>query len=306
MFRSNPRLAFWIFFFWVGLLPVSNIVPMDFLLQDHYLYLPMMGVAALVGSASVWLRKRLGADRRKLLCLILGLPLLALSVASMQRLTVWRDDLSLWSDAVVKEPASCKSWVCYADVLRSSGQTGPARRAYERSLQIDPANTDALARLGDLYTEEGELNQGLVLLQKLLKINSSHVTGWASLGNNYLKRGNYVEAEKAYKHAQSLQPEAWQVQVLLGNLARAQDHFDLARDYYGEVELKTENNAENAYHLACVESRAGNPDAALIWLEKAFQRGYGDYDKLLTDKQLSPLWDNPGFNYFLQRHGLVK
>jgi hypothetical protein len=66
-----------------------------------------------------------------------------------------------------------------------------------------------------------------------------------------------------------------------------------------------ENSAENAFYLACVESRAGNTDAALAWLEKALQRGYGEYDKLLSDKQLSPLRENPGFNNLLNQYGIT-
>jgi hypothetical protein len=70
------------------------------------------------------------------------------------------------------------------------------------------------------------------------------------------------------------------------------------------VESRGLNIAENAYNLVCVESRAGNIDDAFVWLEKALQRGYGDYDKLLSDKQLEPLWNNPRFNYLLKQYGV--
>jgi tetratricopeptide (TPR) repeat protein len=119
-----------------------------------------------------------------------------------------------------------------------------------------------------------------------------------------LKRGNYVEAEKAYKRSQALQPDSWQVLALLGDLERVQGHLDLARYHYGQLEFKEKDNAENAYHLACVEARAGNQDAALAWIEKALQRGYSDYDKLQSDNQLAPLWNTPRFNYLLQQYGV--
>jgi len=306
MYRRDRRLGFWVFFFWIGLLPVANIVPMIFLMQDHYLYLPMMGVAALTGGGAVWLRKRLGAERRKLLFLAVGSLLLFLSVTSVLRLAVWRNDLTLWSDAVVKEPASSKAWECYGDVLRFTGQTAESRSAYERSLKLDPDRPDIMASLGDFYTDEGELDKGLALLKKLLELKPSYVTGWASLGNNYLKRGKFVEAEQAYTRALSLQPEAWQVLQLLGNLARIQGNLDRAREYYIQVESRVENNAENAYNLASVESRSGNLMAAFSWLEKALQRGYSDYNMLQSDNQLSSLRGEPGFNNLLQRHGVTR
>jgi tetratricopeptide (TPR) repeat protein len=304
MYRRDRRLAFWVFFFWIGLLPVANIVPMLFLMQDHFLYMPVIGVAALAGSAAVWLRERLGTFSPKLPYLLPGMLLLALSISSFQRLTVWRNDFTLWSDALAKEPTSYKAWLYYGDALNLSGQKVDVRSIYERSLQLNPDNTETLNRLGDLYTEEGELDKGLALLKKLLEKDPSFVTGWASLGNNYLKRGNYVEAEKAYKRSQALQPDSWQVLALLGDLERVQGHLDLARYHYGQLEFKEKDNAENAYHLACVEARAGNQDAALAWIEKALQRGYSDYDKLQSDNQLAPLWNTPRFNYLLQQYGV--
>jgi Flp pilus assembly protein TadD len=304
MYRIDRRLGFWVFFFWIGLLPVANIIPMLFLMQDHYLYMPMMGVAALTGGAAVWLRERLGAGRGNLLYLLLGVPLLALSITSMQRISVWRDDLSLWSDAVTKESDSYRVWLGYGDALLMSGQKAAARSAFDRSLRLKPDYPNTLESLGDLYTEEGELDKGLALLRKLLEKYPSFVRGWASLGNNYLKRGNYVEAEKAYKQALSVQPDAWQVLALLGNLELVQGHLDLARNYFRQVESRGLNIAENAYNLVCVESRAGNIDDAYVWLEKALQRGYGDYDKLLSDNQLAPLWNDPRFNYLLQQYGV--
>ncbi|MBC8017598.1 MAG: tetratricopeptide repeat protein [Verrucomicrobia bacterium] len=299
VYRVDRRSAFWIFFFWIGLLPVSQIVPMIFLMYDHYLYLPMMGVAALCGAAAVWLRKRLGQDCRVLLCL-LALPLLALSVVSSQRLPVWQNPLTLWGDAVAKEPASGKAWGNYGEILMLSGQVDAARRAYERGTALDPSNTQILDGLGNLYTSSGELDKGLAVFHKLLEIKPYYVTGWAGLGTNHLKRGDYLEAEKAYKHALDLQPEAWQVIMLQGNLALIQRRLDLARDYYHRVEAKNADYAESAYRLACVEALAGRRDEALAWLEKALQRGYGDYDRLHAD-ELSALWQEPQFNYLLTR-----
>jgi tetratricopeptide (TPR) repeat protein len=304
MYRRDRRLGFWVFFFWIGLLPVANIVPMLFLMQDHYLYMPMMGVAALTGSAAVCLRERLGTDRWKLLYLSLGVPLLALSITTMQHLPVWRNDLSLWSDAVVKEPDSYRVWLGYGDALVLSGQKIAAISALERSLQLKSNYPNTLESLGNLYTEEGELDKGFALLRTLVEKDPSFVRGWASLGNNYLKRSNYVEAEKAYKRGLSVQPDAWQVLALLGNLELVQGHLDLARNYFGQVESRGLNIAENAYNLVCVESMAGNIDDAFVWLEKALQRGYGDYDKLQSDNQLKTLWNNPRFNYLLQQYGV--
>jgi Flp pilus assembly protein TadD len=301
LFRIDRRLGFWVMFFWIGLLPYSQIVPIMWLMNDRYLNLSMIGVAALAGSGAVFLRERLGAQRPVLLYALLALPVVALSVVSFQRAAVWRDGLTLWSDTVLKTPASSRAWEHLGEVYKFTGKTDSAREAYERGLTLDPSNTEILYGLGDLYTELGELDKGYALLKDLLRIKPGYVMGWASLGNNYLKRGNYVEAEKAYKLARALQPDAMQVVMLLGDLALIQGRLDQARDYYGQIEAKGWNDPDIAFQLACVESRSGRKREALNWIETALRRGYRDYNKFYNE-ELSSLWEQPQFHNLLRQY----
>ncbi|MBC8018337.1 MAG: tetratricopeptide repeat protein [Verrucomicrobia bacterium] len=302
LFSRDRRLGFWVLFFFVGLFPVSQIVPTLSMMADRYLYFPMLGVSALAGSGCVWLRERIGASHHRLLYGLLPLPFLALSVVSFHRTAVWQDSQTLWSDAVLKEPASDKAWEVLGGVYQASGKNDPARQAYERGLKLNPANTEILDGLGGLYTETGELDKGYALLTRLLALKPTYVTGWAGLGTNYLKRGNYAETEKAYKHAQKLQPDAMQVVMLLGDLERIRGHFDQSRAYYLQVEAKGWDQPETAYHLACVEAMAGNTDESMEWLEKALTRGFGDFGKLYEDKQLSSIRQTPSFMELIRRY----
>ncbi|MDA8413679.1 MAG: tetratricopeptide repeat protein [Desulfobacteraceae bacterium] len=302
LYRRERRLGFWVLFSVVAIFPVSQLIPILTMMADRYLYFPMVGVSALAGSGAVWLRDRIGASLHKALYGLLLLPFVALSIASFQRAAVWHDSLTLWSDAVAKEPNSDKAWEVLAGVYSAAGNTIAARRCYERGFRLNPLNTEILQGLGDLYTEADELDNGYDLLNKLLTIKPTYVTGWASLGNNYMKRGNYDEAEKAYLHAHDLQPEAMQVVALLGDLERVRGHLDQSRAYYLQVEAKQGGNFDVAYHLACVEAMAGNTQASLEWLDKAFQRGFNDYSKLYEDPQLLSVRDNSRFRELVSRY----
>lgn len=302
LFRRDRRLGFWFLFFWIGLLPFAQIVPILWLITDRYMNVSIIGAAALTGAAAVWLRNRLGASSARILYLLLVFWIGALTITSFQRVGIWRNSLTLWSDAAAKQPDSIRVWEHYAEALKTFGMRDESRRAYERVLTSKPTSDAALAGLGDIYTEEGELDKGLALLSRLLEVKPEHVIGWASFGTNHLKRGNYVEAEKAYKHALLLQPEAWQVTLLLGNLELQRGKGREAAAYYRQVEEMNRGNTGTAYGLACTEAQAGHADAALAWLEKALQRGFNDYDRLQQDPHLSPLWQDPRFNFLLERH----
>ncbi|WP_306532928.1 lipopolysaccharide assembly protein LapB [Geobacter sp.] len=304
LFKYDRRLGFWLLFFWIGLLPFAQIVPIYWLITDRYINVSIIGAAALAGAGAVFLRSWLGARGAPLLYLAVTVWIAALSVASFQRVGVWRNSLTLWSDAVAKLPNTPRIWEHYAEALLSSGQADASRRAYEHLLASQPTNVAALAGLGDLYTVGGELDKGMTLLNRLLAIKPDHVIGWASLGTNYLKRGNYAEAERAYLRAQSLQPEAWQVMVLLGDLAQTRGDAGKARQFYEQAEARIRGNAEIAYKLACIEAMAGDLDAAITWLEKAVQRGYANAQSLADDEQLAALWQDPRFYHLLERYSL--
>lgn len=301
LFRVDRRLGFWVLFFWIGLLPVSQIVPLATLMNDRYLYFPMIGVAALAGNGAVLLRERFGEQRLVMVHSLLVLLLLVLAIVSFQRAGVWRNSLTLWSDAVAKVPVASRAWGHLGEAYLDAGDRGAARRAYERGLEADPTQGLVLCGLGSLYTELGELDKGYVLLKRNLELDPSDAIGWAALGDNYLKRRNYPEAEKAYKQALTVQPDAMQVVVMLGDLAVIQGRLDLARDYYGRVEGTWRDNPDIAYHLAGVESLSGRPDEALAWLEEALRRGFRDYAKLSADKNLSALRNEARFNSLLRQ-----
>ncbi|GFE56439.1 tetratricopeptide repeat protein [Geobacter sp. AOG1] len=302
LFRRDRRLGFWVLVFWIGLLPVSQIVPISFIMSDRYLYFPMLGVAALAGAGATVLRDRLGPGRRWMLYLLLALPLVALSVASFQRAGAWRNPLTLWSDATAKVPASDRAWELLGETYRLSGNKEAAFQAYGRGLDLNPANTEILYGLGEMYTGLGELDKGAEFLEKLLRIKPDYAVGWAALGNNYQKRSDYPAAEKAYRQALAIQPDAMQVVAMLGNLALAQGHLDEARSWYGQIEAKGWNDPAAAYQLACIESEAGHRDEALNWLEKALQRGYNDYGKLVGDRHLSAIRGEPRFDDIVRRY----
>jgi len=302
LYRNDRRLGFWVLFFWVGLLPVSQIVPMLSMINDRYLYMPIMGVAALAGSGAVLLRERFGTNRSAMLYLLLALPLMALSVVSFQRASAWRNSLTLWNDAVVKTPNSSRAWGLLAETYHFAGDNDAARRAYERGLELNPEQVQVLSGLGDLYNDLGELDKGYELLNRLIKIDPEDAIGWARLGDNYLKRGDYTQAESAYKRALAIQPDAMQVVMMLGDLAVIQGRLEKARDYYSQVEAKGWNDPDTAYHLACVEALSGRKDEALAWLETALQRGYANYNALNSGKELTALWEDPRFKYLLLQY----
>ncbi|HEY5976087.1 MAG TPA: tetratricopeptide repeat protein [Geobacteraceae bacterium] len=168
--RGGRRdLAFWLGIFFVGLLPVSQIVPLVTLMNDRYLYFPMLGFAALVTAWPRPLLARLGPAWRLPVVAVTLLLVTVLALATQRRLPVWRDSLSLWSDAVTKAPDSNVAWMGMADVYLRQGKLDLARAAYLMSRDLLPDNPDADFGLACVAAQAGQHAEALALLAEAFR-----------------------------------------------------------------------------------------------------------------------------------------
>lgn len=98
-----------------GLLPVLGLVPFHYqvytTVADHYLYLPMAGVALAVAAALAKVPARARATR--LVAAIACLVLLAFGIRAWVVADVWKDNLTLYSNVIKVNP---DSWLAYNNI----------------------------------------------------------------------------------------------------------------------------------------------------------------------------------------------
>jgi len=294
--RIDRRLGYWPLFSLLAILPVSQLVPIITLMNDRYLYFPMIGAAALAGAGVSYVDGRLGKRGGRLFHAVIVAILLALAVTSHLREAVWQNSRTLWQDAAGKVPARFDVWEGLGEAwqMLSPPRPAEAERAYLRAFSLYSSSPNNLYNLATLYVSQGNMVRGEALLQRLLRLRPEHVMGWAALGDIHLARGDYRGAEDAYKRAESLQPEALQVAGKLANLYLVSGELEKARTYYAGLE-RSEGDAGAAFGLARTEAAAGDLPGAFLWLEKALQRGYSDVATLQTDRHLEKVRKDPRY-----------
>lgn len=161
LFRKDRPLFFWAALIPVGIVPVSQIIPLATLMNDRYLYFPLLGFSVLfmsyVMACADWLcaQKKMAGT-----LLMVCFTLVPLSLLSWQRSYVWFDSITLWSDAVDKSP----NFVTYAglgNALYQVDRIDEAVRMYEKSLRLEPTCEEALRSLGAIYLNRGEYGKAL-------------------------------------------------------------------------------------------------------------------------------------------------
>jgi Tfp pilus assembly protein PilF/4-amino-4-deoxy-L-arabinose transferase-like glycosyltransferase len=302
LWKTNRPAAFWILFFWLGLLPVSQVVPLVTMMNDRYLYLPLMGATALFGMVAGKLGSAREGEYLRPVNVAIVSVVAAAAIISVYRTAVWRDSITLFGDVVTKYPNSERGWRNFAEANQNAGKIVEARRIYEQALVVKPDNQTALVGFAEFLNSTGKLDEAYPLIQKLLKLNPGHASGWFALGDNLQKKKNYEGAEKAYLKVLEIQPNALPTYQTLGDLATLQRRFDAGRAYFDTIESKKPGLFEPAYRRACLEAQAGSQEQALYWLELAIKRGYNDFDEIYDNSELEILWNTPRFMMLLDTY----
>jgi hypothetical protein len=140
--RETPAIVLGLALLVLPLLPALYIPALkDSVLAERYLYLPSAG-AALLGAV---LLDRAVQPRRA--ALGAGAAIVACAAAMIARNAVWRDGLSLWSDATRKAPASAVAWENLGGSLAVERRYLEAIAPLTRSVELDPARVDARTNL---------------------------------------------------------------------------------------------------------------------------------------------------------------
>ncbi len=112
--RRSPSAAFFAVFAIVAFLPVSNLLfAAGTIFGERLLYLPSVGIAALVGLGLARLPRRAHL-------VMLASIVIAFAVRTAVRNRDWADDLTLWRAAAAAEPASAKTHHALAEALYES------------------------------------------------------------------------------------------------------------------------------------------------------------------------------------------
>jgi tetratricopeptide (TPR) repeat protein len=266
LFRKDRRVFFWLSLFPLGLLPVAQIFPLITLMNDRYLYYPMAGMAPFLALGITRFVQGTSLMVRRFTCLAAVAALLALAVAANQRVAVWRNAVTLWSDAVAKVPASSYAHYFLAEAYFKTGRYDESRRILLETTGKFPGMAASHELLGNLFYETGDLNS----------------------------------AEEYYRKALAIRSDLPMANLCLGNIHLARKEYEPARERFLQAEKMKPDSPDIAYSLACAESMLGRSEFALAYLEKAFARGFAGCQAVMVNHELDPLRRSPTYTRIIK------
>ncbi len=270
LLRKRDRF-FWFLLFFLGLLPVSQIVPFVTLMNDRYLYLPLMGASAfLADSLSIAVNKNSAWKKLLKTTVILGFAafLFHSLLSTIERIPVWQNDHTLWQDAIYKVPNSPKAHYQYAHALESEGNIREAIKEYEMGLELSPLPSERYF-LALLYEKEGSLDKARQQYLLALSQIPSFLDARNALALLYMREGMIDQGIEQYRLALRDRPD-WarghnNIAVAYARkriLDKAVEHFEIAAKF-------SPRDPEIHYNLGCALLEKGLKRRAFEEFQKA-------------------------------------
>ena len=218
LLKKHPLLSFGIFWFFLTV-SVEALVAQEEFIFEHRMYLPMVGV----GLCLVYLVNYLSKNKPRPLTLLILVMVTDYSFLTYQRNFVWKDEFTLWDDAVRKAPMKARGYYNRGVAYQKKGLTDQALADYNKAIdlkpdlvdpyidraslqekmgrpdnaltdlnkaiQLDPENVDAFYKRALIYHLEGLLDPALDDLNRVIRLNPDYAVAYYARGSVLAKKG---------------------------------------------------------------------------------------------------------------------
>ena len=219
------------------LIPVSGIIPINGILYEHWLYVPMVGVAVMVyGVVSFWGAMKATPESRNDPEHPKGT---SYPVAAQARITVFNKILFSFALLLI---------ILYIVLtVRQNNIWADPVVFYRYTLSFAPDSARLHNNLGMSLANIGDTKDSIVEYEKALNSGLGYPEIYNNLGNAEIATGSYKDAEKNLKKALQLAPQFTVAKNNLFKLYLLTKQYDKARRLYGN-DIQVEQMIQKLEH----------------------------------------------------------
>jgi tetratricopeptide (TPR) repeat protein len=182
-------------------LPVGHTI-----IADRFTYLPSVGLSFLSACWCFSLYQNTTSGRSTAFG-IAAILLMSLTVLTWQRVGVWKNSVTLWSDVIAKYPKTAIAYYNRADFHVQNRQVDLALQDYGKAIEADPLYYAAYNNRGNMRFLQGNADGALSDYNKTLELNPRHVAAYSNRAAYYIMKHNYREAVAEYQRILEIEPE---------------------------------------------------------------------------------------------------
>ena len=196
--KNYPILSFSIAWFFITVLPISNIIPIGNIFTERYMYIPSVGFCIAIGFLFSWLLKKNielhYLNWEKSVFCVFFLLIIALGRVTFERNKVWNNEFTLWYETAKAVPNSPRAHCNLASAYYTINFLKEGIAEIKKAVQLYPYYYEAFDTLGHLYLKKGLTDEAIKAYKIAIGISPNRETAYNSLAVAYAKLGRYKEA----------------------------------------------------------------------------------------------------------------
>jgi Tfp pilus assembly protein PilF len=258
--RFGREVGLGLLMLFAPLLPVLNLGQIsreEYLIFDHYLYLPVAGwtyllalvlerLGSLEESRVKSARERPGLTRLVPTPIVGAaglLVLVLLTVGTARENAPWADSYSLWMNAAKVRPGYWAPHYNAGLALLESERVDEAIGEFEAAASRSPDQPDVYDALGRALGAKGDVFGSVSAFKRALELDPNKYGTINNLGTMLFKAGDYPGAERQFAAALAMRPDAVVVRF---NLAQCYSHEGRYSEAIGEFEQVVNQSPDDA------------------------------------------------------------
>ena len=255
----------------VAALGLPFLVPLNVLINEHRLYLPLAGFSLVLAVPLVESRAMVAWKSMPpplpwvlplLLCLFFG-------ATTWTQNRLWHSELDLWTSATLRAPNSFRAWSNLALAHHAEGHTELARNAYDKALRLNPGHARAWNNLGLLLEESGSFAEARAAYRQAALLAPGFSGPLANLGRLSLATGDTTAAASQLAEALSRNPDDVEALLHQGRLQQLRGQIESAQTHFERVLELDPVSAAAANNLGMLLAQSGDDAATHRWLQQA-------------------------------------
>lgn len=208
---GRPLFFAWAFY-WLALAPVLGFADVSYmkwsLVADHYQYLALVAVVAVVIAAGSGVQRRLPNSARGLLPAAAALVVLALLLLARQQSLLYQDEVALYRDTIENNPHAWMAMNNLGNALVNRNQPKAALDQLNQGIELNPRYAPAYYNRANALVQLGQALPAIEDFRRAFEIEPDFAAAHYNLGNVLLALGRTPEAVTELAQAVTSNPDS--------------------------------------------------------------------------------------------------
>lgn len=243
--RNQKAVSFGMWWFFLTLFPVYNLIQIYNPFAERYLYIPFLGFCVVISFFLETLLSRITFSRAGIFrVFIVACVVVACSLITINRNRDWKDSYSLWTQTLEVEPDSFRAHGNLARVYQKKGMIDASMRAVKKTLELNPNDFKAYYNLGVISGEQGFAAEAISAYQKAIAMNPQFKNAHFNLGTIYKTQNRLEAAKQQFKKVVEIDPKDIEARNNLGVIYAMQGQLDAALAEWQQVVVLDPENRD--------------------------------------------------------------